>query len=240
MGNKNDKEAVATRRNRFVNSNVSELQDSNRNPICGYQHFPVLKLEEATESTIPYVPDLVKYVEQAKKECNRSSDLLTLDESASIYLYTTPGPFFSSINRALRSKNRNEVKPWFAFLKLFMVALEKLPSLKMTVWRGVQGNVSNNYVAGNTQTWWSVNSCTTDLKVVEFYLGNTGTVFAIEAAGCKDISSYSQFAQESEVILMPGTLLRSKSNVLSFRDTLYIVHLEEDQENSGSGQSTTG
>jgi hypothetical protein len=34
---------------RFVNSALSELQEANRNPIYGYQHLPVLTLEEATE-----------------------------------------------------------------------------------------------------------------------------------------------------------------------------------------------
>ena len=213
--------------NRFVNSVVAELQEANRSPIYGYQHLPVLTLEKAAERIVPFIPGLADYVAQAKENCNRNSTFLTWDESAAIYLYSMPIPFFSRLNDTLRAEKRRLLKPWFAFLKLFMTALEKLPSLEITVWRGVADDVGSIFVYNDVQTWWSVNSCSRALNVVQIYLGATGPVFAINAIQGKDVSAYSVFQEEQEVILMPGTLLCVKSNSLNFENRLFIVHLEE-------------
>ncbi|CAF5100969.1 unnamed protein product, partial [Rotaria sp. Silwood1] len=42
------------------------------------------------------------------------------------------------LNRALRSENRQALKVWFSYLKLFDIALDKLPTVKEPVWRGVR------------------------------------------------------------------------------------------------------
>ncbi|CAF1508209.1 unnamed protein product, partial [Rotaria sordida] len=61
-----------------------------------------------------------------------------------------------------------------------MNALEKLPSLEIIVWRGVSGYIEPHFVNNEVQIWWSVNSCSTALDVVEAYVGTTGIVFAIK------------------------------------------------------------
>ena len=149
---------------RFVNNTLSELQEANASPIFGYEDSPVLTLEEAVEKIIPLVPSVIDYVTTAKKKYNRHSNLLTRDESAAIYLYSMPTLFFSTLNNTLRAENRHELKPWFAFLKLFITALEKLPTSRKTVWRGVAGNVGSEFADGDVHIWWSVNSCSMDLK----------------------------------------------------------------------------
>jgi hypothetical protein len=217
----------AFKRERFVNNVLSELHAANRSPIYGYQHLSLLSLEQATEKIIPLVSGLVNYVAQAKQQCNRDSTILTWDESAAIYLYSMPVHFFSRLNEALRDENRNALKPWFAFLKLIIHALEKLPSLEINVWRGVEGDVGANLVKNDILTWWSVNSCSMDLKVVEFYLGEKSTLFAIKSLYGKDISSFSACREECEVVLIPGALLNVKCDALNYKDHLFIVHLEE-------------
>ncbi|CAF4048637.1 unnamed protein product, partial [Adineta steineri] len=144
--------------NRFVNRTLSELQEANRNPIFGYEDTPILTLEEAVEKLIPFVPDALAYVTTAKKKHNRHSDLLMRDESVAIYLYSMPSSFYSSLNKAVRAENRHALKPWSAYLKLFMTALKKLPSIKAVVWRGVYGDVSSVFANNNIDIWWSVNS----------------------------------------------------------------------------------
>ncbi|CAF4211309.1 unnamed protein product [Rotaria magnacalcarata] len=139
-------------------------------------------------------------------------------------------PFHSRLNEALRAENQHKLKPWFGFLKLFMAALEKLPSVKATVWRGVLGNVTSDFKDNNLRRWWSINSCSTKLDVVACYIHNEGTVFAINALQCKDISTFSAFPDENEVILMPGTALRSSDllNILTgylIFILLAVVHL---------------
>lgn len=212
---------------RFVNNALTELRDANRNPIYGYQHFPLLSLERATEKILPIVSGLSDYVAQAKQQCNRNTTILSWDESAAIYLYSMPTLFFSRLNEALRNENRHVLKPWFSFLKLLLHALGKLPSLEIVVWRGVASSIGSNFVKNDHHIWWSVNSCSTDLHVVQFYLCENSTLFAIKSVSAKDISSYSSFQAEHEVVLLPGIRLRVQSNTLNYEDRLFIVHLEE-------------
>jgi hypothetical protein len=216
--------------NHFVNNTLSELQEANRNPIYGYQHLPGLTLEEATKEIIPLVPGVADYVSTAKKKCNRRSTLLTTNESAAIYFYSMQTPFFSSLNNTLRAENRHALKPWFAFLNLFITALKKLPSTRDTVWRGINDDVSSMFVDNDVQTWWSVNSCSMALNVVEFYLGEKGTVLAIDAIDAKDISAFSAMPDEKELVLIPGTCVRVKCPSLNFKDHFFLIHLKEENE----------
>jgi hypothetical protein len=214
--------------NRFVNSALSELQEINRSPIYGYQHLPVMTLEEAIEKIIPLVPGIVNHAANAKENSNRDSTLLTWNESAAIYLYSMPISFFSCLNTALRAENRDTLKPWFAFLKLFMASLEKLPSTKGTVWRGVNYDDTLTFVDNDVHIWWGVNSCSTSLNIVQPFLGEKGTLFAIETIHGKDITAFSANPDEQEVILMPGTCVRARCESLVYDDRLFIVHLKEE------------
>jgi hypothetical protein len=213
---------------RFIKNTLSELQEANRSPIYGYQHLPLLTLEEATEKIIPLVPGVLDYVSEAKKNCNQSTTLLTWDESAAIYLYSMPTSFYDLVNKALRAEDRYALQPWFAFLKLFITALLRLSSTKKTVWRGVSDDVGTVFDGGYVHIWWSVNSCSSDISVVEQYLDNSSTLFAIDASHGKDISEYSTFQTEKEIVLMPGTRLRAKAHSLNFEGRFFIVHLEEE------------
>jgi len=216
------------KKKRFIDNTLSELDKANKSPIFGYQHLLVLPLEQAIETIIPLVPGLAEYAAQAKQLCNRESPLLSWDESAAIYLYSMPISFFALLNENLRAENRHALKPWFSFLKLFMTALEKLPSLTAVVWRGISSNISSNFRENTSLTWWSVNSCSTALNVVQLYLGDEGTVLCIHAYNGKDISAFSTFPDEHEIIIMPETRLHVKPNLLNFQDRLFIVHLEEE------------
>ncbi|CAF3949112.1 unnamed protein product, partial [Adineta steineri] len=213
--------------NRFVNHSLAELQEVNRNPIFGYEDSPILTLEESVEKLTQFVPDVLAYVMTAKKKYYRHSDLLMQDESAAIYLYSMPSSFFSSLNNILRAENRHALKPWFAYLKLLMTALKKLPSTKTVVWRGVFGDVSSVFANNNIDIWWSVNSTSMDLKIVEPFLGERGTLFAIEAICGKDISQFSATPDEKEVILMPGTCVRARADPLNVDNRFFVVHLDE-------------
>jgi len=211
----------------LINNNLSELQEANDTPISGYEESPVLTLEEAVEKITPPISCIMDYVSTAKKKCNRHSTLLTWDESAAIYLYTMSTPFISRLNDSLRAENRQALKPWFAFLKLFITALEKLPSTKKTVWRGVSGEVDSLFVNDDIHIWWSINSCSMALNLVQLFLGDKGTLFAIDTIDGKDISAFSAFPDEQEVVLMPATHVRAICKSLNFIDRLRVIHLEE-------------
>jgi len=216
---------LPTRRNRFWNSVVSELQEANRSPISGYQDLPLMSLEEAVRSIIQFVPEVMNYADTAKERCRQNSPL-TINESAAIYLYTMPKPFYETLNKTLRAENPNALKPWFAFLKLFITALGKLPSCPATVWRGVWGNFGSDFVEDKVHTWWSVNSCTPCVDAAAFFACDTGTLFCIHTIHGKDIAAYSANHGEEEIVLMPGTCLRVKST-RSDPNGLSIVYLQE-------------
>jgi hypothetical protein len=223
--------------NRFVNRNLSEFKDANWSPISGYQNLPLTTLEEAVESIISLDSRVMDYTATAKQKCHRHSNLLTWDESAAIYLYTMPTSFFSHLNENLRARDRQALKPWFAFLKLFLSGLDKLPSLKIIVWRGVTNDVTLSFIADAEETWWSVTSCSQNAQVVAPFIGENGFLFNIEVINGKDISSYSTVPDEQEVILMPGTFLRVKGSPFNFRDLLLVVPLKEE---SNTTQNTQG
>lgn len=215
-------------RNRFTNIITSNSQEADGSLIYGYQHLPIVTLEEAIEKIVPLVPGIVEYVSEAKKNCDRNTTLLTWNESAAIYLYSMSIPFFSHLNIALRAKSKYELKRWFPFLKLLITALEKLSPTKATLWRGVNYDDTLTFIDNDTHIWWGVTSCSMNPKTVQPFLGETGTLFVIDAISGKDISTFSAFPDEQEVILMPGTRLRAKSESLSVIDRLFVVHLEEE------------
>ena len=56
---------------------------------------------------------------------------------------------YQIINEALRTEERGIVRPYFAFLRLLLGGLNKLPAVSATVHRGICGDLSADYVAGN-------------------------------------------------------------------------------------------
>ena len=52
-----------------------------------------------------------------------------------------PTSLYRILNQALRDENRDTLKIWFSYLKLFQTALDKLPKVKEGVWRGIRLNI---------------------------------------------------------------------------------------------------
>lgn len=193
---------------RFINTDILEFRQTNQSPINGYESLPIMTLEKVLEKIIPLVPDVEDFAVKAKQYCNRKTTLLTWDESAAIYLYSMPTIFFTKLNEAIRAENRTNLEPWFPFLKLFMTALEKLPSIKVSVWRGLLHAAESDFDDNKVEILWSLNSCSRAGSVVEIYLERQGGLLNIETANGKDISAYSMFAQANEIVLMPGMKVR--------------------------------
>lgn len=212
---------------RFITNILPNREDTNHNLKSEYERSPILTLERTVEEISVLVPNIKEYASTAKQKCRRDLTLLTWDESAAIYLYTMPKPFFSGLNTALRDPNRLGLRPWFSFLKLLMGALEKLPNTKTILWRGVDYDARSHFVDNDIYTWWGVTSCSRNISRVQAYLGESGTLFNIAAVHGKDISMFSAVPDEQEVVLMPGTGVCAKSQPLSFIDRLFIIHLEE-------------
>ena len=184
-------------------------------PISGYEDMPIVPLETAVEPLVKLLPAVESYAYAAKQRCkNPPSDDLTVDESASIMLYSMDWKpldkcLYHALNATLRSEDRDKLKPWFLYLKLFLTALARLPSTHRYVYRGVKLDLSEQYKTDETIVWWGFSSGTTSISVLqsELFLGKTGTrtMFNIDCESGKDIHNHSYYPREDEILLLAAT-----------------------------------
>ena len=214
---------------RFLDA--GEEPDQSLTPLEGYEKYPLVSLKEAIQPLKLLLYNIDSMIEIAKRNCRKPSDGLTCDESGAIHLYTMqwPQPYrslYTILNEKLRSKNRETLKSWFLFLKLFFTALYKLSSFKGVIYRGVRGNLNNEY--NEDHFWWGVSSCTETMNVMETFIGSEGdrTIFNIECINGKSIRSHSHFKEENEILLMPGSYFQVISKWKPAKN-LYIIHLRE-------------
>lgn len=206
-------------------------------PILGYADEPLLPLAEACAPLTDFLHDLSFYVQLALSETPREPpDMLTIDESAAIRLYTIEWDkphrsLYSMLNFHLKNYDREKLLPYLRYIKLFLTALVKLPCVPpLTVWRGVTKNLSDEFPPGTRVTWWAFSSCTTEMTVLEnnMYLGNEGdrTLFSVEVMNGRTIKAHSHFVTEDEILLFSGTHMIVQSQ-LSPATSLYIIHLKQ-------------
>ena len=221
---------------RFIESNAppdnTPLPDD-------YLRAPTTSIDEALKPVSSRLNNLETYVSTAKyKFNNKNVSNLTQDEAAAIYLYTIQWPvgqqsLYVIFNQDLRTKNRSTIEKWQLYLKLLMSALNKLPSQRLTVYRGVNKDISKDFTEGTQFVWSSATSCTRDASVAPYFANNSndiGTLFQIEVSSGRDISSFSEFPKEEEVLIRPGTkFLVTKGPMLHtlHGKNLYVIHLKE-------------
>ena len=205
-------------------------------PIKGYSDKPLVCLTDSIKPISNLFNGIEDNVYVALHNCQNPLDGLTIDESAAIHLYTMQfdgGPsLFSLLNEVLRSEDREKLKPWFLYLKLFLTGLYKLPSQGKTLWRGMKNvDLSEKYQMGTRFVWWGVSSCTTHIQVLESdeFLGKTGarTIFSIECLNGKSVTNHSYYKnKEKEMILMPGSYFEVIGQLNPVSD-LYIIQMKE-------------
>jgi hypothetical protein len=221
----------------LTTTNISNDIRADLRPVVGYADEILLPLFKACAPLTNIVHNLSFYIQMALSETpEQPSDGLTIDESAAIRLYTIEWDkphrsLYSMLNHTLMKDDREQLGPYFKYLKLLLTALVKLPCVpQLTVWRGVTKNVSVKFPPGTSVTWWGFSSCTVSLTVLEnnMYLGNTGnrTLFSVEAINGRAIRSHSHFATEDELLLLPGTHMIVQSQ-LSPAPDLHIIHLKQ-------------
>lgn len=203
-------------------------------PLEGFEEIPLVSLEEAIRSLNTLVPQMDYMLWTLEQNPLPSDHNLSHDEVVSIQLYTlewTPKEksFYFLVNTTLRSENREQLQPWLPYLRLLMNALSKLPSNPHQIaYRGIPLDVSKEYFVDKEFVWWSFISCTSSLQVLKNYIGRTGkrTIFNIVCYSSKDISQYSFYEQEKEMLFYPARQFRVKS-CLNAGNQLHIIDLEE-------------
>ena len=159
---------------------------------------------------------------------------LSADEAGALALYTMDSELYRTLNRLLRGREREALKPHFPYLRLMLQARDKLPTFAGTVWRGVKGvDMRASFPEGKELYWWPFSSTTKKLSTLqqEQFLGATGlrTVFNIQVRTGVDIVKYSiyqQDASEAEVLLYPGMKLKVVDS-MDMGSGLLMVHLQE-------------
>ena len=209
------------------------------NPIEGLDETPLVSLDEAIKPLVDIVQDVHEMVSDARRKIRSRSNIqterdlygITPDESDSIAAYTLENgsnSLYSALNQTLRIGTPTNIKPWLHFLKLLITTCEKLPSKECAVWRGIEGDVSSEYVAGESCVWPGFGSCTKNIAVAQRFLGDRPpvTVFMIQCIKGKYIQPFSLHKRENEILLLPGTHLIVEGK-LEVSPDVWIIHLQE-------------
>jgi len=202
-------------------------------PLSGYTKAPLVSLQESVASLHQQLHQINSMASDAIERSTNPANDLTRDESAAIRLYTMDSSsnhsnLYSELNKTLRHEDRGKLKPWFRYLKLILTALLKLPSTHCTVWRAVRVDLRTKYANIKTIPWWGFSSCTSSIHALKEHLGTSGkyTIFSIECVTGKKIKNHSNFENEEEILLLPGTYFEVISQ-LSITEDICIIHLRE-------------
>jgi serine/threonine protein kinase len=148
--------------------------------------------------------------------------LLSEMEAQAVSAYTTDArdhgglreySIFFVYNAAIRSANPQDVELWSVFSFLFCTALEKLPAVAKTVFRGLDvplTQLSHQYVPNATIWFTPMTSTTTDKAETLLHFGagasgRPGTLLQINAVDAKDISDFSKYKTENEYVIPPNS-----------------------------------
>jgi hypothetical protein len=218
---------------RYSDPGSAPIETSDR--IQGFETEPLVSLEDAVKPLVKIVPNVEQMVSGVKPLCVELSDGLSIDELASIKLYTLEWnphetSFYINLNEKLRSGTREELKHWFLYLRLFTAALSKLPltTTNQTVYRGVKKDISSQYPIGETCVCPPFLSCSSSIGIINDFLDQTGprTLFTIISHTGKKIGQHSYLPGENEILLRAMTHFRVVTNS-DQGNGLHLVQLEE-------------
>ena len=92
-------------------------------------------------------------------------------------LYTQHSCLYPLLNSALRDHTHPErLKAFLPYLKLFLKGINKLPLVRVQVYRGMSGELHEEYnqLQGKVFRWWAFSSTTMRESKAETFLGFEG------------------------------------------------------------------
>ncbi|CAF0972901.1 unnamed protein product [Adineta ricciae] len=213
------------------------VSSDDKNPciLDGYEKLPLSTLEEAVEPLKDIVGEVEQMVWTAKQNCQNPEDGLTVDESASISVFTMEWfPHESSLsyilNEALRAEEKQKVTPWFLYLRLLFHGLSKLKTISGIVHQGFSGDLTKNYPTNKIYTVWQFSNCSPLIESLEEDedFGRTGerTLLTIHCRTGKDITRHAFDPSKEQILLSPGCQFKVVSALEADND-LHIVQLQE-------------
>ena len=178
------------------------------------QRQPLVSLKQALQPLHGIVPELDQMFQivQVRDRQDDDNDSLSLDQSASIRLYTlqrrsSQFSFGYLLDRILDLQTYPQVLPWFLYLRLFFDALSKLPSNTVSrLYRAMEIDTRDVYNKGDEVTWPNFVSCTSSRDFVDARIGDNQSfvIFSIKCNSAKDIRRYSGGSIADEFLLCPG------------------------------------
>jgi hypothetical protein len=206
--------------------------------LQGYEQEPLVSFKESLQPLTSIVPGIKQMGDMVIEKINQLADDLAIDEPASIMLYTlkwkTPeSSFYFFLNKTLRSQNREELLPWFPYIRLFIGALSKLPSISShTVYCGLRINVNEEYSKGNVLIWRDFVSCTLSIEHADDFIDDNEprAIFIIECDSAKDISEHLFDENSKEIILYPERQFEIIS-LLDYGNRSKFIQLKEIRQN---------
>jgi uracil DNA glycosylase len=201
-------------------------------PVVGVLATPALPFPDALGPLLSAIAGLEYFVQRAhqygQQKAGPEAADLSAGEIAAVYLYTTESPFYRRLNASLRDRDREQVRPFFGYLRLLLSGLPKLKRYVGSLWRGVAADLRGQYPKGHTVTWWGVSSCTAKRSVASGFIGSKGrrTLFEVIPTQAVSIRRYSAFTGEDEYVLAPGTQLKV-AEVKNEPGGLCTIRLEE-------------
>jgi hypothetical protein len=208
--------------------------------------LPLLPLLDSLAGVMASRPDVdiarpVKLAEKKAAKLANKHGALSEHERAAIVLYTMEAipretSVYFMVNAALRTVDREAVRPWRDYIWLLLNALRKLPPVATDthLYRGMKVGLAalgEAYVKGSEFQWagFSSTSIHVDVMQAEDFLGRSGSrvLFNLkltEPVG-RDISDFSLY-REAEILLPPNLMFEIKS-VLDAGNDLHFLQCEQ-------------
>ena len=145
--------------------------------------------------------NVIKIIANGSTETN----LINPNHILAIYLYTANLKLFEGVNYNLKSLSISS--PWFGFIGCLFQGLKLLPCYIGECYRAIDSRFDNQiYGLENTIEWNCFSVSNYDWKnSSELIKLKRGMVFIIKSKTGKNISKYSKYPQENEIVFLPGT-----------------------------------
>lgn len=191
------------------------------NPVAGVMIIPPpTSLSAAIAGLKALVPSITEYLLEVMEDARMLHATYTLAVSlelvATVLFYTledtklTGCNFYSKLNVALRSRLRENAKPYFGYLRMLLEALRQLDPHEGTVYRGIAGfDLTAKFPIGQRVRVWEVQSVSKLKKEAEKFAsrGNKPqqTILVIKTQGVPVLGYLSLYPGEEECLFAPGS-----------------------------------
>ncbi len=210
--------------------------------IIGYEHEPIVSLEEALEPFHGKIPHLGDQISDANSNCcHTSKHNLTDDESAALYLYLIIGDkdtVHNHLQKAWDKNDRTQMKPWLKYLKLLKNGLSKLPDTTLEVWQGMSAekDMQETLQSDSSPLFTAMGLGSSLMEQVKNDLQgepSSGTILVgYDRVDGKDVTDYvpsgqkpTQKSDQKEVLIWPGVKLNKTKKEEWDADGCMNIHL---------------